>query len=168
MSNRHIALITATLITTSFAAGTLTIPSFAASPAPGAEAAPGGAAEVQILPNNKVLVLNLQGTTEFCRSQEDPSTCLLIKDACDFIVVDPMTGEISEPEPITPEAVAAHAGKTGLPLTNNEELLPQFKFGENECNLKSAAIIQPGPNKPHTVPTCTNCEVPASAGQPGQ
>jgi hypothetical protein len=157
MNNRHIVLIAAILVTSSFATTT----SLAAS------AAPGGAAEVQILPGNKVLVLNLGGITEFCAKMEDPSTCKQLKNACDFIVVDPKSGEISEPEPITPEAVAANAGKTGLPLTNNEELLPEFKFGENECNLKSAAInVQPGPNPPHSVPTCTTCEEPVSAGQP--
>jgi hypothetical protein len=162
MNNRHIALIIATLITSSFAATT----SFAASPAPGAATAAGGAAEVQVLPDNKVLVLNLGGITEFCVKLEDPSTCRQLQNACDFIVVDPKTGEISDPEPITPEAVAANVGPKGLPLTNNEELLPDFKFGENECNLKSASVIPPGPNPSHTVPTCTHCEVPASGGQP--
>ena len=134
---------------------------------------------------NKVLVVRLDhGTSdwEFCVDERDRGcakksgnpqdrscSCRLLQNSCDFIVADPRTGEISEPEPITTEAIAANAGESGLPLLQptkkNPELLPEFKFGQNECNLKSAAI-QPGPSPPHTVPTCTHCEVPASAGQP--
>jgi hypothetical protein len=128
-----------------------------------------GAAEVQVLPNDKVMILNLQGTSEFCADPQDRTTCRVLERGCDFIVVDPRTKEISEPEPITAEAIAVHGGPGALPLAQGiSELLPDFKFGENECNLAQASTggEQGTENEPFAPPSCTFCEVPVSPGQP--
>jgi hypothetical protein len=154
MSNRHIAV-----IVTAFIAAFV-------GPVLGQELGQ-GAAEVQILPDGKVLVLNLHGTSEFCVNPQDRSTCRELDRSCDFIVVDPRTQEISEPEPVSAEAIAFHGGPGALPLVRGDELLPDFKFGENECNLAMASTGGgEAPDNPVVPPSCTFCEVPVSPGQP--
>jgi len=124
MNNRNIALVVATLITASFAAGP----------------ALSGAADVQILPDGSVMIVNLEGTTEFCLDPQDRSTCRLLKNRCDFIVANKNDRQITEPEPITAEAILLYGGPDSLPLLqDNSELVKSFKFGENECNLVQTA-----------------------------
>jgi hypothetical protein len=154
MNNRHIAVIGATLITMSFAAG----------PALSAD-------DIQILPDGSVMIVQLEGTSEFCIDPQDRRTCRILENRCDFIVANKKTGQITEPEPISSEAILLYGGPESLPLLkDNSELLGSFKFGNNECNLTQTAkaSIQgtqpPGP--PFSVPPCTHCEEPVSAGQP--
>jgi hypothetical protein len=137
-----------------------------------------GAAEVQILPNNNVMIVNLGGTLEFCADERDQGcadnsgnppdrncSCRVLKNSCDFIIANRQTGEISEPEPISLQAVDFYGGKDSFSIIKEKSpnLLDRFRFGDNECNMMAAA----GPGRgtespPFTPPGCTNCEVPTS------
>jgi hypothetical protein len=124
MSIRNIALVAAILIATGFAANS----------------ALAGAVDVQVLPDGSVMAVNVEGVSEFCIDPQDRRTCRLLKNHCDFIVANPHTRQISEPEPITSEAILAYGGPDSLPLLqDNSELVKSFKFGENECNLTQTA-----------------------------
>jgi hypothetical protein len=128
MSIRNITLVAATLIATGFAANS----------------ALAGAVDVQVLPDGSVMAVNVQGVSEFCIDPQDRSTCRLLKNHCDFIVANPNTRQITEPEPISAEAILLYGGPDSLPLLqNNEELVKSFKFGENECNLALAKAFIP-------------------------
>jgi hypothetical protein len=121
---RNIALVAVTLMTSSLAAA----PALA------------GAGDFQILPGGKVIFVNLEGTTEFCIDPQDRRTCRVLSNRCDFIVADPQNRQITEPEPISLEAILAHGGPGALPLLqDNSELVRNFTFGANECNLKQTA-----------------------------
>lgn len=100
----------------------------------------GTAAEVQVLPDGSVMVVQLEGTSEFCMNPQDRSTCRLLKNKCDFVVANRNTGQITDPEKISSEAVLAYGGPDSLPiLQDNKELLDSFKFGNNECGLTKTA-----------------------------
>lgn len=132
MSIRNITLVAATLIATGFAAN----PALA------------GAVDFQVLPDGSVMAVNIQGVSEFCIDPQDRRTCRLLKNHCDFIVANPHTRQITEPEPISAEAILLYGGPDSLPLLqNNEELVKSFKFGENECNLALAKAFIPD-NRP--------------------
>jgi hypothetical protein len=132
MSIRKITLVAATLFATGFAANS----------------ALAGAVDVQVLPDGSVIAVNVEGVSEFCVDPQDRSTCRLLKNHCDFIVANPHTRQITEPEPISAEAILLYGGPESLPLLqNNEELVKSFKFGENECNLTLAKAFIPN-NRP--------------------
>jgi hypothetical protein len=125
MSIRSIGLIAATLITTSFAAGS---------------ALAQGAVEAQVLPDGSVMVVNIRGTSEFCIDPQDRSTCRVLAKPCDFIVANRATRQITDPETVSSEAVLAYGGPNALPLIqDNRELVSSFKFGGNECGLSKTA-----------------------------
>jgi hypothetical protein len=128
MSIRKIILVAATLIATGFAGNS----------------ALAAAVDVQVLPDGSVMAVNVEGVSEFCIDPQDRSTCRLLKNHCDFIVANPHTRQITEPEPISAEAILLYGGPESLPLLqNNEELVKSFKFGENECNLTLAKAFIP-------------------------
>jgi hypothetical protein len=128
MSIRNITLIAATLIATGFAASS----------------ALAGAVDIQILPDGSVMAVNTEGVSEFCIDPQDRSTCRLLKNHCDFIVANPHTRQITEPEPISAEAILLYGGPESLPLLqDNKELVKSFKFGANECNLSLAKAFVP-------------------------
>ena len=132
MSIRKITLVAATLFATGFAANS----------------ALAGAVDVQVLPDGSVIAVNVEGVSEFCVDPQDRSTCRLLKNHCDFIVANPHTRQITEPEPISAEAILLYGGPESLPLLqNNEELVKSFKFGANECNLTLAKAFIPN-NRP--------------------
>jgi len=169
MSNRNLALVALTLVVASFATGSAL-----------AQGAAGQAAvEVQVLPNNNAIIVNLgEEDLEFCLDEQDRGcangsgnpndsrcSCRLLQNSCDFIVANKETGEISEPEPITPEAVDLYGGPDALSILKEKSplLVETFKFGENECNMMAAATV-PGSddNPPFSPPGCTRCEEPTS------
>jgi hypothetical protein len=128
MSIRNVILVAATLIATGFAANS----------------ALAGAVDIQVLPDGSVMAVNVEGVSEFCIDPQDRSTCRLLKNHCDFIVANRNTRQITEPEPISAEAILLYGGPESLPLLqNNEELVKSFKFGENECNLALAKAFIP-------------------------
>jgi hypothetical protein len=132
MNMRNHTLVAATLIATGFAAN----------------AAMASAVDVQVLPDGSVMAVNIQGVSEFCIDPQDRSTCRLLKNQCDFIVANPHTRQITEPEPISAEAILLYGGPDSLPfLQDNKELVKSFKFGENECNLVLAKAFIPD-NRP--------------------
>jgi len=132
MSIRKITLVAATFFATGFAASS----------------AMAGAVDIQVLPDGSVMAVNVEGVSEFCVDPQDRSTCRLLKNHCDFIVANPNTRQITEPEPISAEAILLYGGPESLPLLqNNEELVKSFKFGENECNLTLAKAFIPN-NRP--------------------
>src|SRR5687767_4770457 len=115
MSYRSLALIALTLVVTGFSTNS--------AMAQGAAGQAG--AEVQVLPNNNAIIVNLgDEVLEFCLDEQDRGcaengggnaqdsrcSCRLLQNSCDFIVANRETGEISEPEPITHEAVELHGG----------------------------------------------------------
>jgi hypothetical protein len=109
-----------------------------------ANSAMAAAVDVQVLPDGSVMAVNVEGVSEFCIDPQDRSTCRLLKNHCDFIVANPHTRQITEPEPISAEAILLYGGPESLPLLqNNEELVKSFKFGENECNLTLAKAFVP-------------------------
>jgi hypothetical protein len=133
MRKSTIGVVAATLITTSFAAA----PALA------------GAADVQILPDGRVMIVNLEGTTEFCIDPQDRRTCRLLRNRCDFIVADRRNRQVTEPEAISSEAILAYGGPDSLPLLqDNSELVKSFKFGENECGLTQTAKALIQDNRP--------------------
>src|SRR5688572_1256570 len=102
----------------------------------------GSAAEVQIRPDGRVLVVNLEGETEFCIDRKDRTTCRVMSNVCDFIVADKETREITDPRPVSDELVDPE----DLPiLRDDEELLEGFKLGGIGCGLlaKSASASSP-------------------------
>jgi hypothetical protein len=138
-----------------------------------------GAAEVQVLPNGNVMIVNLEGTLEFCLNEQDRGcadnsgnppdrkcSCRILQNSCDFIVANKETGEISEPQPISVEAVDLYGGQGAFPIIKEKstDLLDKFKFGENECNMMAAAAVPGGEDTPppFTPPGCTHCEEPTS------
>jgi hypothetical protein len=128
MNNRNIVLSAAILIAAGFAANS----------------ALAGAVDVQVLPDGSVIAVNVEGVSEFCIDPQDRSTCRLLKNHCDFIVANKRTRQITEPEPISAEAILLYGGPDSLPLLqNNEELVKSFKFGKNECNLALAKAFIP-------------------------
>jgi len=128
MNNRSIVLRAASFIVAGFAANS----------------AMAGAVDIQVLPDGSVMAVNVEGVSEFCVDPQDRSTCRLLKNHCDFIVANPHTRQITEPEPISAEAILLYGGPESLPLLqNNEELVKSFKFGENECNLTLAKAFVP-------------------------
>jgi hypothetical protein len=173
MSNRSIALMALTLVATMFA----TASAMAQEPTDLA------AVEVQVLPNNNAIIVNLgDQDLEFCLDERDRGcadgsgnpqdsscSCRLLQNSCDFIIANKATGEISEPEPITPQAVDLVGGPGALSILKEKSplLVESFKFGENECNMRAAATV-PGDDRtpPFSPPACINCVEPASAGQP--
>ncbi|HKH21915.1 MAG TPA: hypothetical protein VKB53_13785, partial [Gammaproteobacteria bacterium] len=94
MSIRKITLVAATLFATGFAANS----------------ALAGAVDVQVLPDGSVMAVNIQGVSEFCIDPQDRSTCRLLKNHCDFIVANPHTRQITEPEPVSAEAILLYGG----------------------------------------------------------
>src|SRR4026209_220008 len=123
MNNRSIVLRAASFIVAGFAANS----------------AMAGAVDIQVLPDGSVMAVNVEGVSEFCVDPQDRSTCRLLKNHCDFIVANPHTRQITEPEPISAEAILLYGGPESLPLLqNNEELVKSFKFSENDCNLTLA------------------------------
>ena len=129
MSIRSIALVAATFIATGLTAGP----------------ALSGAADVQILPDGRVIFVNLEGTTEVCMDPQDPRTCRLLKNRCDFVVANKKNRQITEPEPISAEAILLYSGPEAVPyfVQEKSELVKSFTFGKNECNLTLAkALIQ--------------------------
>jgi hypothetical protein len=137
-----------------------------------------GAAEVQVLPNNRVMIVNLEGTLEFCLNEQDRGcadrgggnaadkscSCRILANSCDFVVANRETGEISEPEPISLQAAEFYGGKDSFSIIKekNPDLLDRFKFGDNECNMMAAAPGRGTENPPFTPPGCTNCEIETS------
>jgi hypothetical protein len=120
-------------------------------------AAMAGVVEMQILPNGSVIAVNVAGVSEFCIDPRDRSTCRQLDDPCEFVVANPNTREITEPERISAEAVIALGGADAFALSqeeNFEELLPGFQEGGN-CLIKTvrAQVNQPphdnDPNPPN-------------------
>jgi hypothetical protein len=98
-----------------------------------------GVVEMQILPNGTVIAVNVAGQSEFCVDPQDRSTCRQLRRRCDFVVVNPATRQITEPERISAEAVIALGGPDAFALSQEEkfeELLPGFQEGGN-CLVKS-------------------------------
>src|SRR5215208_6313365 len=128
MNNRSMVLWAASFIVAGFAANS----------------ALAGAVDIQVLPDGSVMAVNVEGVSEFCVDPQDRSTCRLLKNHCDFIVANRKTRQITEPEPISAEAILLYGGPESLPLLqNNEELVKNFKFGANECNLTLAKAFVP-------------------------
>ena len=100
----------------------------------------GTTVEMQIGPGGQVMVLNVEGESEFCIDPSDRSTCKMLRNSCDFVIADPRTREITDPERVSPEAVIAFGGPDALPLIrDSDQLLPGFKRGQNECGLGKTA-----------------------------
>jgi hypothetical protein len=141
MSIRSIVLVAATLITTSFAAGSALSQS---------------AVETTVLPDGSVMVVNIRGTSEFCIDPRDRRTCRLLDKPCDFIVANAATRQITDPEAISPEAILAYGGPDVTPafLKDNSELVSGFKFGRNECGLTKTvkALIDSRPDNDNPGP----------------
>src|SRR5687768_9762022 len=133
MRNRSLALIVLTLLVTGFATGSAL-----------AQGAAGQAgAEVQVLPNNNTIIVNLgDEVLEFCLDEQDRGcaengsgnptdnrcSCRLLQNSCDFIVANRETGQISEPEPITHEAVELHGGPGALSILTEKSPLLEESF----------------------------------------
>ena len=56
------------------------------------------------------MAVNVEGVSEFCVDPKDRSTCRLLKNHCDFIVANKKTRQITEPEPISAEAILLYGG----------------------------------------------------------
>lgn len=97
---------------------------------------------MQIRPDGRVLVVNLEGETEFCIDPNDRTTCRVLANPCDFIVADKEKREITDPRPVSDELVDPE----DLPiLRDDEDLLEGFKLGGIGCGLlaKSASASSP-------------------------
>ena len=102
----------------------------------------GTAAEVQIRPDGRVLVVNLEGETEFCIDPKDRKTCRVLANVCDFIVADKESRQITDPQQVSDDLVDPEEFPI---LRDDEELLEGFKLGGIGCGLlaKSASASSP-------------------------
>jgi hypothetical protein len=102
--------------------------------------------EVQVLPNGQVIIVQVEGESEFCIDPADRSTCRQLTKSCDFVVADRKTRKITDPEPVSAEAVIAIGGVDAFHLMQDpSELTPSFKQG-GACGLdKSVKALVPIP-----------------------
>jgi hypothetical protein len=99
----------------------------------------GTANEVQILPDGRVIVVQLEGSSEFCTNPNDRRTCRVLNKPCDFIVANGKTGEITDPKQISDEAV----DPDNFPLLRDDkELVEGFNLGGISCGLSNSASAQ--------------------------
>jgi hypothetical protein len=99
----------------------------------------GTANEVQILPDGRVIVVQLEGSSEFCTNPKDRRTCRVLNKPCDFVVANGKTGEITDPKQISDEAVEPD----NFPLLRDDkELVEGFNLGGISCGLSNSASAQ--------------------------
>jgi hypothetical protein len=96
----------------------------------------GTANEVQILPDGRVVVVNLEGESEFCIDPKDRRTCRVLSNPCDFIVANRETREITDPKPISDEYVQPDEFPI---LRDDSELVGGFKLNVFACGLAKAS-----------------------------
>lgn len=122
----------------------------------------GTADEVQILEDGRVIIVHLEGESEFCFDEKDLAlredtiaitptadmpvsdrvNCRVLSNPCDFIIADKKKRTISEPKPVSDAAVDPD---TFPILRDDKELVGGFKLNVFGCGLAQASASAASP-----------------------